>query len=170
MKEELLWGLLSFQCFLAAPISLATSWIIPEILAALVSRILWTTGSQLQNKILFSFQMSFRLLLAKEGLLFPLCLYTFLYIHIRLSPLHLWSRHSTSSSAQAASPPRHKLLACCTKEPTPSASWDVTATYTTQTHMDAEMQPVSFRGELLKSTENMVAFQLLGSQHIFSLI
>lgn len=85
MKEELLWGLLSFQWFLAAPISLASSWIIPEILAAPVSRILWTTRSQLQNKIFFSFQMSFHLLLAKEVLLFPLCLYTFLYIYIHVS-------------------------------------------------------------------------------------
>lgn len=30
MKEELLWGLLSFHCVLAASISLASSWVIPE--------------------------------------------------------------------------------------------------------------------------------------------
>lgn len=110
MKEELLWGLLSFQCFLAAPISLASSWIIPEILAALVSRILWTTGSQLKNKILFSFQMSFCLLLAKEGLLFPpLPLYFLIHPYTSQSlaslvpSLHkLFSTGCLSSQAQAA--------------------------------------------------------------------
>lgn len=43
------------------------------------------------------------------------------------------------------------------QEPTWLASQGVAATSTTQIYAAAEVQPVSFRGELLKSTENMVA-------------
>lgn len=169
MKEELLWGLLSFQCFLAASISSASSRVIPEILAAPMSGILWTAQSQLQNKIFFSFQMSFTYSRSKKC-----CCSHFAFI---LSHTSIYMSQSLASLipslrelSSAASPLGHKLLASCTKEPTPPASWDVTATYITQTHTDVERQPVSFRGELLKSTENLVAFQLLGNQRIFSLI
>jgi len=63
-----------------------------------------------------------------------------------------------SSAAQAASLLGHDPLTWHTKEPTWLLSRGVTTTYITQTRADAEVQPVLFRGELLKNTDNMVAF------------
>lgn len=167
MKEEMLWGLLNFHWFLAASISLASSWVTPE-----TSHV----RSPLDNVIaaakwdFFPFSEEFHPFQVQEVLLFPLCLYTFSYIHKHFSVLCL-------SFPIALRALQHRLphilgmsLLPGTKESTQLASLGVTAMDTTQRHRDAEVQALSFRGEPFKGTENTVAFQLLGNQYIFSLI
>lgn len=166
MKEELLWGLLNFHWFLTASISLASSWVTPELslvrspLDHMITAAKWDVFPFSERFIHSSFRKCCYFLFA----------FILSYIHICFSVLCL-------SSAIIPRVLQHRLphiLGMCllsdTKESAQLASLGVTAMDNTQRNTDAEVQPPPFRRELFKGTENMVAFQLLGNQHIFSLI
>lgn len=75
MKEELFWGFLSFQWFLAASASYLASESFQKAPGRSHAKGLQTTWSQLWSKIFFSFPGHFHPLQVKH-LLFLFCFYT----------------------------------------------------------------------------------------------
>lgn len=108
MKEELLWGLLNFHCFLAASITLASSWANPEISH---EESFGLHDHSCKVRFFFPhFQRGFLHSSSRSAVISSLPLYFLIYPYMLLSPLPLQCCSPMSSSAQAASHFGHEPL------------------------------------------------------------